>query len=127
MQDPRRNVMRSVKIDKHKLLDIVRENKVKHITEFEEAIIDYKAAALKVANEHLELANTGDLDKIAQIKAMPSRPKSYEDSYARAVRMLELSVDEIIELEETIFNQLVLDEWTWKMSFTASNSLYKTM
>jgi hypothetical protein len=41
--------------------------------------------------------------------------------------MLELSVEDTIELEEDVFNQLVLDEWTWKNAFVASNSLYKTL
>lgn len=119
--------MRSVKINKSELLTIVRENKEKHVREFNESVEDYKAAAIKVAQEHVELAATGDLDKIAKIKAMPSRPSSYEDSYTRAIRMLELSVEDVIELEEDIFNQLVLDEWTWKHSFVASSALYKSI
>lgn len=119
--------MRSVKINKEELLKIIRENKEKHIRDFNEAVVDYKTAAIKLAKEHIALAETGDLNKIAKIKAMPSQPTSYEDSYNRAIRMLELSVEEVIELEDTIFNQLVLDEWTWKNQFTVSASLYKSM
>ena len=119
--------MRSVKINKDELLKIVRENQKKHVKEYDESVKDYKKAAIKVAKEHVELAKTGDLDQIAKIKAMPQRPASYEDSYNRAIRMLELSVDDIIELEEDIFNQLVLDEWTWKHAFVASGALYKSI
>jgi hypothetical protein len=119
--------MRSVKINKDELLKIVRDNQKKHVKEFDESVKDYKKAAIKVAKEHVELAKTGELDQIAKIKAMPQRPMSYEDSYNRAIRMLELSVDDIIELEEDIFNQLVLDEWTWKHSFVASGALYKSI
>lgn len=119
--------MRSVKINKVELLDIVRKNQKKHIKDFEESVKDYKKAAIKVAKEHVELAKTGELDQIAKIKAMPQRPTSYEDSYNRAIRMLELSVDDVIELEEDIFNQLVLDEWTWKHQFVASGALYKSI
>jgi hypothetical protein len=119
--------MRSVKINKVELLDIVRKNQKKHIKDFEESVKDYKKAAVKVAKEHVELAKTGDLDSIAKIKAMPQRPFSYEDSYTRAIRMLELSVEEVIELEDDIFNQLVLDEWTWKNQFVASGALYKSI
>jgi len=127
MRDIKRNVMRSVKINKVELLDIVRKNQKKHIKDFEESVKDYKKAAIKVAKEHVELAKTGELDQIAKIKAMPQRPTSYEDSYNRAIRMLELSVDDVIELEEDIFNQLVLDEWTWKHQFVASGALYKSI
>jgi wobble nucleotide-excising tRNase len=119
--------MRSVVVSKPELLDIVRKNKIKHVKEFEEAVKDYKKAAVKVAKEHVELAKTGDLEQIAKIRAMPQRPASYEKDYDRAIRMLELSVEDTIDLESDVFNQLVLDEWHWKNAFVASNSLYKTL
>ena len=119
--------MRSVKVNKTELMKVLQDNKKKHIKDFEESVKDYKQAALKVAKEHVELAKTGDLDQIAKIRAMPQRPTSYEDSYNRAIRMMEMSIDENIELEEQIFNQLVLDEWSWKHSFTATGALYKTI
>ena len=119
--------MRSVKVNKTELMKVLQDNKKKHIKDFEESVKDYKKAALKVAKEHVELAKTGDLDQIAKIRAMPQRPTSYEDSYNRAIRMMELSVDDVIELEEQIFNQLVLDEWMWKQAFVASGALYKTI
>lgn len=119
--------MRSVKVEKNELLGIVRDNKKKHVKEFDESVKDYKKAALKVAKEHVDLAKTGDLEQIAKIRAMPQRPASYEKDYDRAIRMLELSVEDTIELEEDIFNQLVLDEWHWKNQFVASGALYKTL
>ena len=119
--------MRSVKVNKSELQKILADNKKKHVKEYEEAVKDYKKAALKVAKDHVELAKSGELDKIAKIRSMPSGPVSYEDSYNRAIRMMELSVEDVIELEEQIFNQLVLDEWAWKNAFTASAALYKTI
>ncbi len=119
--------MRSVKIDKKKLLTIVKENKSKHIIEYNESVEDYKSAAIKLASEHIELAKSGKLSEIAKIKSMPQAPISYEKEYDRAIRMLELSVDKEIELEDDIFNQLVLDEWVWKNQFVSSSMLYKTM
>lgn len=127
MRQQGRNAMRSVKINKDELLKIVRENQQKHVKEFNESVEDYKKAAIKVAEEHTELAKTGELSKIAKIKAMPAAPVSYEKEYDRAIRMLELSVDNVIELEDDVFNQLVLDEWHWKHQFVASASLYKTL
>jgi hypothetical protein len=40
---------------------------------------------------------------------------------------LELSVEDTIEVEEDVFNQLVLDEWAWKNAFVASGALYKSI
>lgn len=118
--------MRSVKLNRDELLGIVRQNKDKHVKEYAEAVEDYKAAVIRIAKANLKLANTGDLDKIAKMQSVPGQPVSYEDSYNRSIRMLELSVDEVIELQEDVFNQLVLDEWTWKRSFTAMGATYKS-
>jgi hypothetical protein len=126
MRQQGKNVMHSVKINKLELLKIVLENKTKHVSEFNEAVEDYKTLAVKIAKHNLELANTGDLDKIKDMKSVPSAPTSYEADYNRAARMLELSVDDVIELEDVVFNQLVLDEWAWKRSFATSSMLYKS-
>jgi hypothetical protein len=119
--------MNSIKMKRLELLGIVQKNCTKHVSDFVEAVSDYKQAVVQVSTANLKLAKTADLDKIKQIKGLPQKPVSYEDSYKRAIRMLELSVEDIIEVEEDVFNQLVLDEWQWKQSFSASNALYKTV
>ena len=119
--------MRNVKLNKVELLDIVRKNKDKHVADYKESVQDYCAAALKIAQANLKLAKTGEMSKIGDMQDMPREPSSYEASYTRAIRMLELSVDEVIELDETTFNQLVLDEWQWKQTFTQTSMLYKSI
>jgi uncharacterized beta-barrel protein YwiB (DUF1934 family) len=114
--------MHSVKINKNKLLDIVRENKEKHIKEFNEAVEDFKKAVIKISEENIALVKEGKIE----LKTIPTKPISYETSYTRAIRMLELSVDVEIELALHDFDQLVQDEWQWKQSFLTSNSTYKS-
>lgn len=126
MRDADRNVMNSVKMDRLNLLGIVKENKEKHIKAYLESVEDYKVAVVKIAQSNLKMAKTGLLDEF-KFKTMPSKPSSYEDNYTRAVRMLELSVEEFIDVEDHIFNQLVLDEWGWKQQFTAMATSYKTI
>jgi len=109
MQNIERNVMKSVKINKDELLGIVKNNRSKHIDEFVEAVEDYKSF----------------LDQFKNLKYTPAAPKSYENSYDKAIRMLELSVEDVIEIDDTTFNQLVLDDWNWKDNFISSNFLYK--
>ena len=118
--------MKSVRIEKYMLLNILRANKAKHIKDYNESVVDYKNAVLKVAKRNLELAETGDMESMNKFQAFPQKPTSYEQEYNRSIRMLELSVDDTIELENTLFNQLVLDEWQWKSSFVATSTLYKT-
>lgn len=119
--------MENVKVDKKELLEIVLKNRETHITQFEESLSDYKAAVIKVTTDNVKLAKSGDLEKIKQIKHIPSEPESYEQSYTRAIRMLELSVDAVITLDEYTFNNLVLDEWDWKKRFALSGSTYKSL
>ncbi len=118
--------MKTIKMGRLDLLAIVRQNMAKHVAEYDVAVVDYKDLVLKVATANLKAAKTADLDEFSKIKVLPPAPVSYEDSYKRAIRMLELSVDEIIEVEDGIFSQLVLDEWAWKRGFVASTLSYKT-
>ena len=117
--------MRSVKLNKVELLGIVRENKAKHILEYKEAVDDYINAARTIVNYNVDKINQGTVESIAKCKGIPSAPKSYEDEYNRAIRMLELSVEAEIELDADVFNQLVLDEWAWKNSFSIMAQNYK--
>jgi hypothetical protein len=126
--------MKKVKLNTESLLGIVRENLVKHMTEHAEAVEDHKVLAAKIAKENskkakvnVKLANAYKLADMVGFKAIPAAPTEYSKEYNRAIRMLELSVEPEIELEEAIFNQLVMDEWSWKQNFTTSNSMYKTM
>jgi len=100
---------------------------------YDEAVIDHKASViktteenLKIANQNYQIAESYDLTKMQTFKAILPAPKHYEKEYNRAIRMLELEVEKEIELEEAIFNQLVMDEWQWKDSFIGTNSLFKS-
>jgi hypothetical protein len=119
--------MNSVKMNRLELLKIVKENATKHVADYDEAVIDYKTAVIKIMKANLKLANTGELEQILKIKNLPQAPQNYADNYSRAIRMLELSVEETIDVEEHIFNQLVLDEWGWKQHFVAQSALYKSI
>jgi uncharacterized beta-barrel protein YwiB (DUF1934 family) len=118
--------MNAVKINRLELLTIVKENATKHLIAYDEAVEDYKKVVLKIATDNLALAQTGDISAFIKMKNNIQAPSNYATSYTRAIRMLELSVDEVIEVEEDVFNQLVLDEWTWKNNFVATGALYKT-
>lgn len=112
-----------VNIDKDTLLKIVLENREKHIAAFKEAVKDFQMAVIKISNENIEIVNAGKLD----IKMLPPKPTSYESNYTKAIRMLELSVDSVVELDQYEFAKLVQDEWDWKQIFDTSNATYKSM
>lgn len=121
-----KNVMRNVKIEKSRLLETIKDNLEKHIELYNESVEDYKALVLKIYTNNLKIAKTGNLDKFSEMKNRPVAPESHEAEYKRAIKMLEFEVDEIVEIDETTFNQLVLDEWSWKENFVSSSAFYKS-
>lgn len=121
------NVLKVVKVNKEDLLKVVIENRGKHVNEYQESLEDYKKAILKLAHENLKLAKTGDIAAISRHKSWPSAPLSYESEYNRAIKMLEMSVDNELEIESHVFNQLAMDEWSWKGNFALMASTYKGM
>lgn len=115
--------MESVKLNKDELLGIVRENKDKHVAAYKEAVKDFQIAVIKICNENMEILSAGGID----IKPLPHKPMTYESNYNRAIRMLELSVDTVVELDQYEFAKLVQDEWEWKQIFDTSNATYKSL
>lgn len=66
-----------------------------------------------------------------KIKAFPSEfhnlmqiPSLHTSDYEAALKMLEMSVDDVIELEPEDFDQLVLGNWNWKEQWATTNSRY---
>ena len=94
--------MRSVKIDRTELLEILKKNREQHIKDFEEAKVGYREDAVKELSEMLEGAKSGG-DIKRHINAI--QPMSYEDSYNTVIRMLELSIDSSVELTMQEFQQ----------------------
>lgn len=52
-------------------------------------------------------------------------PVDHTDDYERAREMYTMSIDDVIELTENEFDQLVLDNWGWKGEFLRTTSAYK--
>ncbi len=122
---------RIVRVKKDELLAILRENRTKHVAEFNEAADGYKeAAAAKVTEVMEELKakieglKSGEMIELAVVSFDLAVPRSYEKSYNQAIRMMEMSVDEVIELPQDEFACYVMDDWDWMRMFKLSNSRY---
>lgn len=115
------NPMRKVTVDKEELLAEVKENRQKHKEEYEQAVENYCKEAARRFREKVEAAEAGhptstsiDLDK----------PIEFLDEYDQAIRMLEMEQNDQIELTESEFQKLVLDEWNWSSQFERHTSSY---
>ena len=127
-------MFKSVKVNKNNLLEVIHQNKEKHILEYEEAMQDYALVLLSVSEKNFRIA----IQRLSQIRAtgkikdlpwqsLPNEPQSYEAEYTRAIRMLEMSVENDLDVEAQVFNQLALDEWSWKGQFLAYTTSLKGM
>lgn len=107
-----------------KLVQILKENREKHVKAFEEADKLYKEALVKSAEEMLERVKDGD---DSQTRLDVVKPVNNAHHYDRAISMFELATEQDIELEQEVFSQLVLDQWDWKDQIAhamVSNSKY---
>ena len=51
-------------------------------------------------------------------------PRHHLDAYERAIRMAEMSQDEVVELDAGSFDRLVMDNWEWKQQFASTTAAY---
>ena len=113
--------MENVKVNKSEALDILRLNRSTHRTIFLEAVEGYKAQALKLLEDCLSSFRAG---KFQPLDIRLPLPQDQTKDYDRAIRMLEMSVDDVIELDEHSFTCYIMDDWNWKRQFLAGNSSY---
>jgi len=115
--------MNYVKVNRNELLDVVRKNREQHRKIFEEAIEGYRSAAIKELDAMLNEAKAGK--RIRRTDSLVE-PVDQTREYNKVIRMLEMSTEDVIELQEHEFSQYVLDDWGWKGQFLASNSAYSS-
>jgi len=109
--------MENIKVNKQELLTIVKENRKKHKKEYSESIKAYRVKVGDLLTQELQKIVSGDKFN-ARFDVI--KPESHEKEYDLSIKMLEMSVDENIDIDQHTFNQLVNDEWDWKFSFRSS-------
>ena len=113
--------MEIVKIKKSVLLETLKENRKAHRSIFEEAQEGYRAEAIRLLDKALTIAKKGGkINTYVRLNAPIDQTKDYD----RAIKMVEMSVDENIEISEGDFACYILDDWNWKESFVATNAFY---
>lgn len=113
--------MNKVKVDKLELIVKVKENRNAHKKVFEKAINRYREQVICELEKSISLAKEG---KRIRTQIYLPEPIDQTKEYDRALAMLEMSVDLNVELTKQDFAQLVLDDWSWKDSFTSTVSNY---
>lgn len=113
--------MRKIRIEVSRLKAVLEENREKHRGIFEQAMVGYREGAIKELDRMIKDAREGR--KIKRALSLV-QPVDQTADYDRALRMLELTADEVVELEEHEFDCYVMDRWHWRNQFLSSNSAY---
>ncbi len=116
--------MKSVKVNREKLLEKVVQNRTEHRQIFEKAMVGYRKEAIKQLDEML--ADAVDGKKIQRFLSLVE-PMDQTKEYDRAIAMLEMSVEEEMKITQQQFSELVLDNWAWKGQFTFSTTRYTNL
>jgi len=113
--------MDTVKIARDDLLVVVKKNRASHRQIFEEALIGYRDEVIRQLEQRLDEAKR---NKRVNHHISLIEPMDQTKEYDRIIKMLEMSVESEIELTQSQFAMYVMDDWSWKQQFTASNVNY---
>lgn len=115
--------MHNVKVKRDELLTRVKTNRDAHRDEFLKAQEGYRERVIEELDRMLAEARTGGRVRRA---VQLVEPQDHTSDYDRVIDMLEMSQDEIIEIDATSFQQFVRDEWTWAAQAKLINSTYSS-
>lgn len=115
----------TVRVSKADLLSIIRENRAEHRKIFEEAIDGWHEQVQKKLKEMVAAAKKGP--QAVQLHLNLPKPEDHTRDYDRVIKMLELSKDEELELDDREFATYVMDDWGWQGAFLATTASYSSI
>jgi len=113
-----------VVVNKAKLRSVLGKNKKKHRQIFEAACDGYRDKAMELLEQRVAEIKAG---KVIHLAFSLPVPEDHTPDYERALKMLEMEVNDTIELDENEFAELVMDDWQWKRQWITTNSMYTSM
>jgi hypothetical protein len=115
--------MKTVKIAKAELIKVLKINRDAHHSIFLEALDGYRKEVIKQLEKSLDDAKAGK--KVRQTLELVE-PMNQTKDYDRAIRMLEMSIESVVDITEHEFQCYVQDDWSWKSQFVGSNINYSS-
>lgn len=120
------NNQKSVTVNRVKLIEQLKLNMAQHKGDYNEAVIGYRIKLMDDLALKLGEIQGLSAEEVLVVKTVSfAPPVSYEKEYIDAITMLEWSVSDTIDLDQTTFKQYIQNEWTWTRGFDVMNSTYK--
>lgn len=111
---------RKINVNKDNLIVKIKENKAKHIEEYEKAVVAYKEEALKQLAKQTKRVEEGALN--AQLDLIT--PVNNEENYDAILAMFRWEENDVVELDQNEFKEYVLDETDFAITAKMSNTAY---
>lgn len=112
----------TINVNKNELINILTENKNKHIKNRKEAIKNWQLECKERLTKQLtELSETGNI-KVLSVLQHP--PEDMSSNYQSAIDMLTWHTQDSVTLDQEQFAAFVQDKWEWSSHWTLSNSKY---
>src|SRR3972149_463720 len=113
--------MKTIKVNKTELISVLKKNKDQHVKDYKKALRGYRVQAAEALSKELTKIKEGhEFNTYFSL----NKPVSYEKEYATVIGMLEMDLLTEVELDMSEFVKYVNDDWSWKSSFSLSNSGY---
>ncbi len=113
--------MKTIEVNKTKLLEIIKKNRDAHRALFEEAWEGYRQESIRVHEENLKALRSG---KKVAVVFYEQAPQDHTKDYDLVIRMLEMDISSTIELDQQQFSNYVDDNWNWKQQWVGGNAKY---
>lgn len=110
-----------VPVYRERLLEVLRSNRSIHAETFQKAMKGYTRETIKELEQKLADVKAG---KEIQRHMINVAPACHTDEYDEVIGLLEMSDQETLILDQSLYRQYVKDDWGWKQSWVASTSTY---
>ena len=98
------------------------KNRDEHCKIFEEALDGYRKTAISELETILERARTGK--RVVEVSVHLPMPRDHTREYDAVIKMLELTADATVLLDQQEFTQYVMDDWDWMRDFLVASRTY---
>jgi hypothetical protein len=116
--------LETIKIEKSRLLERLKQNRKKHKAEFEQAWEGFRQRAIQNLEQRLKAAKNAKKGQKIELRVKLDVPQEHTDDYDTAIEMLDWHTEDEIALTYEDFRHYIQDEWRWKGEFVELLSGY---
>ena len=108
-------------VKKDELTEVLTANREGHRVKFLAAQAAYRTRVIEMLDQRLADARAGrHIDLAFRLPV----PEDHTADYDRELRMLGMEIEDTVHLDSRLFDQLVMDNWSWTQAFATTNAAY---